>query len=52
VFLPRIPEWIARLMLGEMSVVITTGSRVSCDRLIASGFEFRYPDIRSALKAC
>jgi len=52
VFLPRIPEWIARMMLGEMSVVITTGSRVSCDRLIASGFEFRYPDIRSALKAC
>jgi hypothetical protein len=52
VFLPRIPEWLARLMLGEMSVVITTGSRVSCDSLILSGFEFRYPDIRSALKAC
>ncbi len=52
VFLPRIPEWLARLTLGEMSVVITTGSRVSSDRLILSGFEFRYPDIRSALKAC
>ncbi len=52
VFLPRIPEWLTRLILGEMSVVITTGSRVSCDRLIVSGFEFRYPDIRSALKAC
>ena len=52
VFLPCIPEWLARLMLGEMSVVITTGSRVSCDKLTLTGFEFRFPDIRSALKAC
>lgn len=51
VFLPRIPAWMLRLILGEMSVLLTTGSRVSADRLLASGFEFRYPDIASALEA-
>jgi len=51
VFLPRIPAWLLRLILGEMSVLLTTGSRVSADRLLASGFEFRHPDIASALEA-
>lgn len=52
VFLPHVPPWLLRLFLGEMSVVLTTGSRISPDRLIRSGFEFRYPDIDNALKAC
>ncbi|MCU0378865.1 MAG: TIGR01777 family oxidoreductase [Bacteroidales bacterium] len=51
-FLPHIPEWLSRIILGEMSLVLTTGSRVSPDNLIRSGFKFRYPDIGSALKAC
>ncbi len=52
VFLPHVPSWLLRLILGEMSVVLTTGSRISPDRLIRSGFEFRYPDIDRALRAC
>ena len=52
VFLPRIPAWLIRLILGEMSVVLTAGSRVSCDKLSATGFVFTYPEITSALKAC
>jgi len=51
VFLPHIPEWLLNLVLGEMSVVLTTGSRISPQRLIRSGFEFRYPDIDGALRA-
>jgi uncharacterized protein (TIGR01777 family) len=52
VFLPHVPQWLLHLVLGEMSVVLTTGSRISPDRLIRSGFEFRYPDIDRALRAC
>lgn len=52
VFLPHIPVWLMRAVLGEMSVMLTTGSRVSSDRLTNSGFTFRYPDIASALRAC
>jgi hypothetical protein len=51
VFLPHIPEWLLNLVLGEMSMVLTTGSRISPQRLIRSGFEFRYPDIDGALRA-
>lgn len=51
VFLPHVPQWMLHLILGEMSVVLTTGSRISPDRLIRSGFEFRYPDIDQALWA-
>ena len=39
-------------LFGEMSVVLTTGSRISPERLEDTGFRFRYPDIISALRAC
>jgi hypothetical protein len=52
VFLPHVPQWLLHLILGEMSVVLTTGSRILPDRLLRAGFEFRYPDIDQALKAC
>jgi uncharacterized protein (TIGR01777 family) len=52
VFLPHVPAWLLKAILGEMSVVLTGGSRISSERLAATGFSFRYPDIASALKAC
>jgi len=52
VFLPHVPAWLLRAVLGEMSVILTNGSRVSSDRLSETGFRFRYPDISSALRAC
>ena len=51
-FLPHVPVWLLRIFLGELSIVLTTGSRVSPVRLEEAGFRFRYPDIISALKAC
>jgi uncharacterized protein (TIGR01777 family) len=51
-FLPHVPVWLLRLILGEMSVVLTAGSRISSRRLEDAGFSFRYPDIKSALRAC
>ena len=51
-FLPHVPVWFLRAVLGEMSVILTTGSRISSDRLSATGYRFRYPDISSALRAC
>jgi hypothetical protein len=52
VFLPHVPAWLLKAMLGEMSVVLTGGSRISTERLVSSGFGFRYPDIVSALRDC
>ena len=52
VILPRVPPRVLRMVLGEMSVVLTTGSRVSSEHITGSGYSFTYPDITSALKAC
>ncbi len=52
VFLPHVPAWLLNAVLGEMSVLLTTGSRISAERLSAAGFQFSYPDISSALQAC
>jgi hypothetical protein len=52
VFLPHVPAWLLNVVLGEMSVVLTRGSRISSDRISSAGFRFRYPDISSALRAC
>jgi len=45
-----IPAPIMRLMLGEMAdELLLTGQRVQPDRLLASGFEFRFASLDSAL---
>jgi uncharacterized protein len=45
----RVPEPVLRLGLGEMSSELLTSARVLPKRLLAAGFEFRYPTIGSAL---
>ena len=45
----RAPAWALRLVLGEMSQVVLEGQRVIPRHLKNLGFEFRYPDLPSAL---
>jgi uncharacterized protein len=52
VFLPHVPAWLLKAFMGEMSVVLTGGSRISSRRLVESGFGFKFPDISSALRDC
>lgn len=49
VFLPPVPKFMVKAVLGEMSKVVTEGSRVSSQKLIDLGFEFQYPQLRPAL---
>ncbi|MEF3192239.1 MAG: TIGR01777 family oxidoreductase [Campylobacterales bacterium] len=49
-FLP-VPEFALRLLYGEGARVLTSGQEVVCERLLASGFVFRYPTLRSALES-
>lgn len=51
VFLPHIPVWLMRIVLGEMSLMLTSGSRISSERLVKAGFTFRYPDVASVLRS-
>lgn len=44
IFLPiGIPAFLLRLLLGEMASVTLEGSRISAEKLMGTGFEFRFP---------
>jgi NAD dependent epimerase/dehydratase family enzyme len=44
-----IPEFGLRLMYGEMAQVLIEGQRVIPDVATRAGYQFRYPDLRTAL---
>lgn len=48
--LPPVPEAVIRLVFGEMGAeVLLDGCRASADKLLASGYRFRHPDLAMAL---
>lgn len=49
-FLPPVPKFLIKTVLGEMATVITEGSRVSSQKIEDTGFEFRHPQLEEALK--
>lgn len=50
-FLPPVPEFVLKLMLGEMHQILVTGQYVSADKIIGEGFSFKFPTLSEALKA-
>ena len=50
-FMPKVPGFMLKLMLGEQAVIILEGSRVSADKILKNGFEFQYPKLEEALKS-
>lgn len=49
VFLPPIPSFVLRTMLGEMADLVTKGSKVSGARISIRGFQFRFPRLPEAI---
>lgn len=45
-----VPAWALKLLLGEMSELVLGSQRVLSQRLLDQGFEFAYPDLKSALE--
>ncbi len=50
-FMPNVPGFLMKLVFGEMANVLLEGSRVSDQKLLNTGFSFKYPEISGALKA-
>lgn len=50
IYLPPIPTFILRLMLGEMSQIITEGSRVSAEKNLKISLGYQHLTLSSALK--
>jgi uncharacterized protein (TIGR01777 family) len=49
-FLSPVPEWALKIILGEMSQIVVTGARVTCDKIKSTGVEFQFTDVDAALK--
>ena len=50
ILLPNIPPLFFKLLFGEMAVVLLTGSRVSSDKIMGRGFDFKYANLHAALR--
>ncbi|NOS55906.1 MAG: TIGR01777 family protein [Cyclobacteriaceae bacterium] len=49
-WLPPIPDFIMKLILGEMAGMVLNGSKVSSAKIQKAGFQFKYTDLKEALK--
>lgn len=45
-----VPPFAIRLMYGEMSQTVLEGSHVKVDKLLATGFHFKFPELTTALR--
>ncbi|MCU0578709.1 MAG: TIGR01777 family oxidoreductase [Desulfobacterota bacterium] len=49
-FLPAVPGFMLKLVLGEFGNVLLTGQRVLPRKLLTLGYEFLYPELKKALQ--
>jgi uncharacterized protein (TIGR01777 family) len=49
-FLPAVPGFVLRLIMGEFGSVLLEGQRVLPKKLLDTGFQFKFPEIKKALK--
>ena len=47
--LPNTPNIVLKALLGKMAVILLEGSRVSSEKITASGFKFKYQNLKEAL---
>jgi len=51
-WLPNVPAFLLKMVLGEMALIILTGRRVSSDKIEKTGFKFQFSRLEMALKDC
>jgi hypothetical protein len=49
ILIPSVPAFALKLILGEMSKMVLYGSRVSPEKIMSSGFNFKYNTLNKAL---
>lgn len=52
IWLPKAPAFILKIVLGEMSLAVLEGQRVSSEKVQKIGFEFQFTDLERALISC
>jgi uncharacterized protein len=49
-FMPNIPQFLMRFLLGEMHVLLFESQKVNCEKIIKEGFQFEYKKLNDALQ--
>jgi NAD dependent epimerase/dehydratase family enzyme len=50
-FVPfKVPTFMLKIIMGEMSVEVLKSTTVSCSKLQSTGFNFIYPEVGPALR--
>lgn len=49
IWLPHIPAFVLKAVLGQMSELLLSSTRVSADKIQNAGFRFTYPEINQAI---
>jgi uncharacterized protein (TIGR01777 family) len=49
IWLPKVPSFFLKIILGQMSQAILEGTRVSSKKIKKTGFEFQFTDLETAL---
>jgi uncharacterized protein (TIGR01777 family) len=49
-FLPNVPKFMLRFLLGEMHKIVTTSQHVSSRKILDSGFQFQYASLSKSLQ--
>ncbi len=52
IWLPNVPEFFIRILMGEMADIVLTGQRVSSEKIEKTGFVFKFTKLRFALRDC
>lgn len=50
IFLPNIPEFVMKLILGEMSILLFSSKNLSAQKVLQNGFTFKFPKAKEALE--
>lgn len=50
-FMPKVPAFLLKILLGEMSQIVLRGNKVSSKKICELGFEFNFKNINDFLKS-
>jgi uncharacterized protein (TIGR01777 family) len=49
-FLPNVPAFALKMVLGEMASILLASQNLSADKIMRTGFAFKYDDLKNALE--
>jgi uncharacterized protein (TIGR01777 family) len=52
IWLPNVPGFLIKMVLGEMSKIVLTGRRVSSNKVEELGFQFKHTNLEDTLRKC